>query len=211
VLPARVHRHALGLPAGSIRAILAIMVLGLLWILMVLPEEKQIQIPVYLFYLTFLILGHFFAAHGHSIAAEGPVEKSPLYLPRGTLRTLFVLGFVAVLGWRYYVHRDWNDLLKLKDPLIEQAYLPLILVGAFFIGVFVARVVTPLISGPDGPSPWFQDIQAWVALLAAIGLGVEFLIHLVINPSLDEAQRVELPGMQIILASIISFYYGARS
>src|SRR6266851_4385353 len=118
---ARVPRQPLGLPAGSVRALLTFMVLGLIWALMLLPEEKQIQIPLYLYYLMFLILGSFFAAHGQSIA--GPA--SPLYLPRGTLRTLIIAGFLAVLGYRYYVHQDIEDLLNVREPLLQQPFLPL--------------------------------------------------------------------------------------
>ena len=60
---ATTYRQPLNLPAGSIRALLVLMVLGLIWALMLLPEERGVQIPLYLFYLMFLLLGHFFAAH----------------------------------------------------------------------------------------------------------------------------------------------------
>src|SRR5262249_47313376 len=170
--------------AGSVRALLAFLVLGTIWTLMLLPEEKGVRIPVYLFYLMFLILGHFFAAHGHSIAGPDTGKASPLYLPRGTLRILIVLGFIAVLAWRYYQRIDWDDLLRLQEPLLAQPYLPLVLVGAFLLGVLVARVVRGLFAGSGGIAPWFQDLQAWVALLATLFFGVEVLVQLVIYPTL---------------------------
>src|SRR5260370_41974989 len=92
-------RQQLGLPAGSVRALLTFMILGLIWALMLLPEEKEVKIPLYLYYLMFLILGHFFAAHGHSIASPATGTASPLYLPRGTLRILIIVGFLAVMGY----------------------------------------------------------------------------------------------------------------
>src|SRR5712691_5655550 len=124
-------RQPLGLPAGSVRALLTFIVLGLIWALMLLQKE----IPLYLFYLMFLILGSFFAAHGHSIAGPAGDSRNPLYLPRGTLRTLIILGFAAVLGWRYYVNPDWRALLEIKQAVVEQPYLPLVLLGGFFLGV----------------------------------------------------------------------------
>jgi hypothetical protein len=185
------------------------MILGMIWVLLLLPEDKAVQIPIYLFYLMFLILGHFFAAHGHSIAGPKTGAASPLYFPRGSLRALIVLGFVAVLGWRYYAQRNFDDLLRLQ-PLLEQPYLPLVLVGAFLLGVLMARVVN-LFAGSQGIMPWFQDFQAWVALLATLGLVAEILIQLVINPSLEPDSRLHLPQWQMLLAAIVSFYFGARS
>jgi hypothetical protein len=195
-------RQPLGLPAGSVRALLAFMVLGIIWALMLLPDVKGI--PLYLFYLMFLILGHFFAAHGHSIAGPTTGPASPLHLPRGSLRLLIVLGFAAVLGYRYYVRRSFEGLFDLQSPISEQPYLPLVLVGAFFLGVFVSRVLFRSL-----PSAWLQDLQAWVALLATIGLVAEVIIQLVINPTLKEP--LNLPSWQTILAAIICFYFGARS
>jgi hypothetical protein len=183
------------------------MVLGLIWALMLIPDTKGI--PLYLFYLMFLILGHFFAAHGHSIAGPDTGPASPLHFPRGTLRVLIVVGFAAVLGWRYYVHRSFENLFDLQQPILEQPYLPLVLVGAFFLGVLIGRLVMRSSARTGGASPWMQDVQAWLALLAALGLVAEFVFHIFINPSLEEAR---IPATwQMILAAIISFYFGLRS
>jgi hypothetical protein len=205
--PVRPPRHALGLPAGSVRALLTLMILGLVWALLLVPEEKDIRVPVYLYYLMFLILGHFFAAHGHSIAGPTAGPASPLHLPSGTLRTLIIVGFLAVLGYRYYVYRDFEKLFKLGEPLFEQPYLPLVILGGFFVGVFLNRVIIRSV----GITPWFQDILAWVAMLATLGLSAEVIVQLVINPSLDREQRLTLYPWHLFLSAIISFYFGLRS
>jgi hypothetical protein len=187
------------------------MVMGLIWTLLLLPDEYEVRVPLYLYYLMFLILGHFYAAHGHSIAGAKTGSASPLYLPRGTLRTLIFLGFVGVLGWRYYTHQDLENLLKLREPIMEQPLLPIVLLGAFFVGVLMARVVGRAVTGPPGTAAWIQDMQAWVALLAVLGLGVEVLVLLVINPSMDPEHRLHLPHWEMFLAGIVAFYFGARS
>jgi hypothetical protein len=210
-VPVRYARQPLGLPAGSVRALLTIIVLGLIWTLMVLPEDRVKGIPLYLFYLMFLVLGHFFAAHGHSIAGPSTGPASPLHLPRGSLRTLVILGFLGVLGWRYYQHPDWQEIFRLQQPIVDQPYLPLVLVGAFFLGVFLSRGIGQLFRGPEGESPWLQDLRAWLALLATVGLAIEVIIQLVINPSLPPERQLSLPTWQMILAAIVSFYFGARS
>jgi hypothetical protein len=208
--PPRYQRQPLGLPAGSVRALLALAVLGLIWALLLSPDET-IQVPLYLYYLMFLILGHFFAAHGHSIGGPNTGPSHPLYLPGGTLRILMIGGFIAVLAVRYHRHPDLEGLLKLQEKPTDYPLLPIILVGGFFLGIFVNRVVGRLFSGPQGPAPWFQDILSWVALLATVGLVVEVLIQVVINPTLEQDRRVNLPGFQAGLAAAVSFYFGVRS
>jgi len=203
----RAARQPLGLPAGSVRALLLLMILVLIWGLMLYPADKEIRIPLYLYYLMFLGLGHFFAAHGHSIAGPVTGPASPLHLPRGSLRTIFFLGFLGVLGYRYYVHRSFDDVLQMQEPLLQQAYLPLVILGGFFFGIFLNRVVGRMV----GFSPPFQDVLAWLALLATIGLCAEVLIQLVINPSVEPANRLQLGPWHVILSGIISLYFGARS
>ena len=59
------RRHALGLPAGSVRALLAFMVLAVLWLLALYGLTPSGQVPltfIYLQYVMILILAHFFAA-----------------------------------------------------------------------------------------------------------------------------------------------------
>jgi hypothetical protein len=202
-----VRRQPLGLPAGSVRALLTFMILGLIWALLLLPEEKNVRVPLYLYYLMFLVLGHFYAAHGQSIAGPETGPASPLHLPRGTLRTLIILGFVAVFGYRYYVYRNFEELFKVREQPLQQPYLPLIILAGFFVGVFLNRVVLRLI----GIRPWYQDILAWVALLATLGLSAEVIMQLIINPSVEPAQQLHLYQWHLVLSAIISFYFGLRS
>ncbi|GIW80943.1 MAG: hypothetical protein KatS3mg105_2750 [Gemmatales bacterium] len=65
-------RYAFGLPAGSVRALLAFLILGLVWALMIM----QRPVPLYLQYVMFIILGHYFAAHSKSIKALD--EREPV-------------------------------------------------------------------------------------------------------------------------------------
>ncbi len=159
----------------------------------------------------FLALGHFFAAHGKSIAGAGSPEPSPLHLPRGIIRTLLMLGFVGVFAWRYYKDQDFQHFRDLNKPDVEQAYLPFVLVGAFFLGILVNRMVR-IGRGNAGTQPyWFQDILAWISLLAMVGLAAEVVMLVIINPTLPAERQINLPNWQMILAGIISFYFGVRS
>jgi hypothetical protein len=206
------RRHAFGLPAGSIRAILAFIVLGLIWALMYFERG----IPLYLQYLMFLILGHYFAAHHKTIKPYERNEFSPLFMPRGFIRTLIFLGFVGVIIAIFFQHRDnmqdWARDLKMQTDRTASIYMPLLLVVGFLFGLIVARIGW-LLGGKAGQPGWYQDIQAWLALLSALGLAGVVIVHLVINPSLETSGKalIKLPHLEVFLAPIVGFYFGARS
>ena len=204
-------RHALGLPAGSVRALLALSVLGLLWLLAIVPMPGhgetlgKVELPTVfmdLQILMVLMLAHFFAAHGHSIRTTSE-QKSPLGLPRGSVRFLLLAGY---LGLAVYLYRTEP---KFEYPSSSAIILLLVLTSGFFLGNLLTAGVRSL-SGGVLPF-WFQDIQAWIALLSILCMGILFIILLFINPSVSLEERVPLPTVEAILAALVGFYFGARS
>src|SRR5262245_568951 len=206
------RRHPLGLPAGSVRALLAFMVFGIVWMMLLLPEQagKEIRIPLYLYYLMFLILGSYFAARGHAHAPTGAKEAPPLHMPRGSLRLLMIVGFAAALGWSFYHNPDFlkrlNPVDRLSPDAPEQPYLPLVLLGAFFLGIVVNRIANVLLANPmTGLPAWYQDVLAWISLLAMIGLAAEVIIRLLIYPKAGPERHFELPHWEGFLTALVAF------
>jgi hypothetical protein len=203
------RRHPLGLPAGSVRALLTLMVLGTVWALLALPPEKELHVPLYLHYLTFLVIGSYFGTR--SVNREAG-ESPPLYLPRGSVRLIIILGFVAVIAWGAYQNPGFlNRMTPSLEQLSEQPLLPLVIFGAFFVGVIISALAHMVLAGPLGLPAWYQDLQAWVSLLAVLGLGAEVIYQLVILPGLEPESAMKLPHWQGILSGIVAFYFGARS
>ena len=209
-VPSLPPRHALGLPAGSVRALLALSVLALLWLLALQPligrerSVSEFQLPTVfmdLQILMVLILAHFFSAHGHSIRAH-PEQKSPLGLPRGSVRFLLLAGY---LGLAVYLYRTQP---KFEYPPTSAVILLLVLTSGFFSGHVLTGAVRWLAGGilPY----WFQDVQAWVALLAMLSMGVLLIILLFINPSLSLGREISVPFLEAILAALVGFYFGSR-
>jgi hypothetical protein len=204
VAPTSPPRHALGLPAGSIRAVLTLMVVGLTCVLLLLPSRPNV--PPYLIYLLFIGLGHFFAAHSSSIGRVAG-QASPLYLPRGFVRLAVMAGLIATVAWGYTHDRAGLE-KQLSDSLqglADQPHLPLVILGTFFAGVVVRSLV-----GRQRPPIWLQDMEAWVALLGVLGMAIDFLIKVVIQPSLTET-TINPQLWEAILAGIVTFYFGERS
>jgi hypothetical protein len=199
------RRHALGLPAGSVRALLTALVFGLLATIII--TQHQAEVPTlynYLWYLLLLIIAHYYAAHGNSIRThEG--EKSPLGLPRGFFRFLFFIGFILLIIWLYYEHQSF------APPSQSPAANPLVLLAGFFAGVGVARLVR-WTHGEQGPPFWFQDLQAWIALIAVLVLIVEVCVRVFINPTVPPEQQLFKDGQwEGVFAALVGFYFGARS
>lgn len=207
VAPGGRVRHPLGLPRGSVRAVLAFMVFGTVWTLLLIPAEKVTAgIPPYLFYLTFLILGSYFGSRAATPHPAG--APHPLFLPRGSIRGLIIIGFVVACGLGYHHDPLFFQRIKL-DQATWQPLVLFLLFGGFFAGVVVNRLAELLLKRPDGMPVWYQDVLAWISVLAVFGLAFEVIYQLVIVP--NSASASELPQWQGILAGIVAFYFGART
>src|SRR5262245_28083854 len=204
-------RHALNMPAGSIRALLAFGVLASLWVLVLRPggDEGPLANPeaslafIYLQFLMILILAPFFTAHGHTIGSQVS-NRSPLGLPKGTVRFLLLAGYLGLAA--YLLHTKPRFEMPETGNMI---LLPLVLITGFFLGHVITGGMWVL-AGGTLPA-WFQDLQAWVALVALFLLGAIIIVRLVINTSLPLESRIDIPLTEAILAGLVGFYFGARS
>ena len=137
----------------------------MLWTMAFEPtrHEKMPLDFLYLQFLMMLVLAHYFAAHGSTIGKRAS-GSSPLGLP-GEACVLLLAGY---LGLAYYLYQERQKLEFESPPQANLiVFLALILTG-FFAGHILTAAVR-FVSGGALPA-WFQDIQAWVALLAMLGL-----------------------------------------
>jgi hypothetical protein len=204
--PVVARRHALGLPAGSVRAAHVLGIVALICAIILIPSRNIVEIPPYLVYLLFLMLGHYFAAHGVTIATREDPSPSPLYLPGGVVRFLIIVALVGCIGWQLY-----SDPERLKEQyeksltaLQNEPYMPLVILGAFIFGVIVRSIV-----GRTNPPAAWQDFEAWISLIALLMLAIAALIHLGINVTLPE--NLHLPTWEACVGGVIAFYFGERS
>jgi hypothetical protein len=114
------------------------------------------------------------------------------------------IAYTIIYDPEKWSHTVTNTVNRLKD----EPYMPVFILGGFFLGV-IARVI---FGGGNNQSPVYQDIIAWVSLIAMVGIIVQVLIVFVINPSLsEETGTIELPALEGVLAGTIAFYFAARS
>jgi hypothetical protein len=197
-------RHPLGLPPGSVRAVLALMIAGLFWLFLALPDTlpEDERVPLFLYAMLALVL-LFIGQHGHTIGHH-ITGHSPLYLPRGVLRAVLILGTAAELGWLYYAHPDRLTNRLTPDPNLIGHWPELLLAtfGGFGVGYIVRK-------GPWRTSAGFQDILAWVSLLAMIGLVGYTILIVFVKPTMR--LPIDPSTFETILSAIVAFYFGARS
>jgi len=188
--------HALGLPGGSVRALLALGVVGTVCGLLLRDPGRPL--PDHLENLLFVVLGHYFAARsqaGSNDPANGP---PPLFLPRGSVRLLLVAALIAV-GVQVYRQGDAQSLRGL---------VTLILVFAFLLGLLLARVGRWLRRRVAGPSRFFADLQGLLGLAAIGALALQAFAGVLPGPETLGVGRV---GVEQGLAALVGFYFGARS
>jgi hypothetical protein len=269
-------RHAFGWPAGSVRAILALGVLAVLWLVVLyifylsapktyeltgrslarlkaegtpddvlkklaplkdqelktqqdfmkaleeLPWSKdelnkplrdrivkhasKLEVPrsfLYLQVLMVLILAHFFTAHGGSIRPDRDT-RSPLGLPRGSVRLLLVAGYVG-MGYFLWTHSDRLDLHSIPA---SEFLLP---TGLMLAGFLIGHVLSGLFRRTLGWLPHrFVDLEAWIGLLAIVAMTILILIHLFINPTLGD-NLIPVAPLEAFLGAVVGLYFGARS
>ncbi len=200
--------HALGLPSGSIRALLAILMFATVWgLLWIHPTE---EVPDYLSGLLFIIMGHYFAARRRApeVQEQGP---PPLFLPRGSVRLLLVGGSVALAVLLFQ-----NGRLTSLDQ--NRGVVTLLLVGGFLLGAALNTVMAWWRDRGHQPPRLVEDVRAVVSLAAAgllVFLVVNRLYLIVPTAQIDEFFKpwvhVGRFGPEHILAAVVGFYFGSRS
>src|SRR5215469_8506060 len=104
-IPLSAKRHALGLPAGSVRAAHTLIIVGLSCAMLLVNTTPVRPIPPYLIYLLFMVLGHYFAHRSGAVAGSG---YHPLYLPRGFVRLIVMVALIGTVVW--CLHNDPDKL-----------------------------------------------------------------------------------------------------
>ena len=200
--------HAFGLPAGSVRALLAVLIFVTIWGLLVVRPNQEV--PDYLRDLLFIIMGHYFAARRRSGPAEEP-GPPPLYLPRGSVRLFLVVGSIAVAVLLFRQGR----LTALDD---NPGVVTLLLIGGFLPGVALNTVATWWRDRGHHTPRIVEDLRALISMAAAGILVILVWNHIVVlfpTDFVDEllTARVHLGrlGVEHILAAVVGFYFGSRS
>ena len=181
----------LRLPRGSIRAFVTVLLTMCAFLLVLTGEE----IPGCHLNLLLAIIGYYFGFRLKMKAARSRIydaatrQNQPLFLPAGCVRLFLVAALVATVGLLW--HRGRLDEIQYAEFFI--------ILSGLILGYFTARMM----SGRRGPGLYttLNHLKGAIVLAAALSL---FLL-------LVTGLHTEFGYLSLVLAAVVTFYFGSRS
>ena len=194
-------RPPLGLPRGSVRAIVTLMIVAVVIVLTVREEPLTALLAETLM----VALAHYFTSRRliklppdvkRKLEADGILEHEPhpLYLPQHAVRVIIVLAFMGLAAWLIREEKIWKpDVLS-----------TLVVVFAYFLGVILSSILLwrskRTLAGTQ-TLVWWEDLKAVAVMLAIAGLLTAYLL----------GQQAALPDWFANgTFGLILFYFGSR-
>jgi hypothetical protein len=196
------QRHPLGLPPGSVRALLCLVVVSFV----VAQTARGIGVAVVWHESLMIMLAHYFTTRRmvpltsdlrSRLEESGEIEReaNPLYLPRHSVRILIIAAF-ASLG--YYLYRG--------SRLFEPGSLPLLVsVGAYLLGTLAKASLSWLARNRQTVAPaWWVDFKAIVTLtIVLLTVGLQLC-------GLTSVAGLETARLEDFSLGLVLFYFGSR-
>ncbi len=193
-------RHPLGLPAGSVRAALTLMVVAFI----VYQTATKHEIGLLWSETLMIVLAHYFTSRRfvelpkevkEDLITRGiyPHDEQPLFLPRHTIRTVIILAFV---GLAIFLFREGRLFDRQSIAIVGT-------VGAYFLGLLVNAIVRWW-RGEKRGAGWWDDTKAVITLLI---VATTLIVELT---GLSTALPIKTEDLQNATLGLILFYFGSR-
>ena len=193
VSPAPALKAPLGLPTGSVRAILALVLCGTQWYLILQGRA----VPELLASAALLVVAFYFGVRSTApVTGPAPAAKvrQPLFLPRGSVRFVLLGGFLAVIAYVWVLGRAVPQELA----LIFQVLL------SYLIGFAFAALVYRRAQKGLAPSRTASAARSGIAVVALAVTGV-------VCSSIASGVPAFVPeDAEKFLTWTVAFYFGSR-
>lgn len=192
-------RHTYGLPAGTVRGFMSVLICSFFWIVLLISDQTPpFTAPLGHFVLLFLVFSAF---------ASHPIQHDQSPLLPWLMRLIFVGGSVAVIA---FVAINYPG--RLQERLTpSHTELPswLLLVSTMAIG-FAAGLFARFVLGRD--SNLYMTIRGWLGTVAMLLLVAETVFQFVIRPAMGNPPTADaLKIWEAIIIAFVSAYFGTRS
>jgi hypothetical protein len=189
----------LGLPSGSVRALLTLLIVAV--VIVQVTRGREVE-PLWTETLM-IALAHYFTSRRfinlapdvmRRLESDGRIdaEAHPLYLPRHSIRAVLMLTFV---GLAIYLYRE-NQLLQ------PPALSILGVVFAYLLGIVARGLLAWWTKGRTTTTiQWWEDVKAAVVLLALVFMAGAYF--------LDQTDLVPHQVRNGTLGLVL-FYFGSR-
>lgn len=185
-----------GLPMGTVRGFLSVLICSFFWILLMFPADSTIRAPLgHFFLLTLVFLA--FASH--------PFHEKQHLLP-WLMKLLFVGGSVAAVAFAIYrdPHTAAVRLTPAADDVVQWPALLGCLAGGFGVALFLRFVL-------GRHSHMFLTLRAWVGVIAILLLLGETVFQYLIVPNIEPVSQNALKVWEGMLIAAVAAYFGARA
>ena len=194
-------QHPFGLPLGTVRAFMAVLILANFWMVLLWPGGDPKP-----------MLGHFFmlplVLYSFTLSRDPRPEGMFRRILPFLLRLLLIAGTVAALAfvvsngvenYRERLTPDFNEFKEFWMPFS----------ASLGIGL-VTGITLNALFGPHGD--FFRTARAWLSVVSMVMLTIEllmFVIHLQ-SASSDVGFLAFLRNYQVVQIGIVSAYFGTR-
>jgi hypothetical protein len=198
--PGLTHEYpTFGLPSGSVRGFLSVLICSFFWIVLLLPPDSTLMVTP--------PLGHFFLLTMVFLAfASHPLPEDRTHMLPWLLRVLFVGGSVVVVA--FAVWKDPHLAARRLTPSAAEIYQWPVLLGCLAGGFGVALFLRFLLGRR---SEVFMTLRAWVGVIALLLLLVETVLQFLILPNMAEKNQDALKIWEGVLIAAVAGYFGSRA
>lgn len=193
-------RHPFGLPMGTVRGFMSLLICSFFWIFLMLPDGRSQTAPLAHFFLLTLV---FLAFASHPFPQQGARSE---FLP-WLMRVLFVGGSVAVVAYTAANHpeRLASRLTPSPADVVEWPVLLGTLAGGFGVGLFLRFIL-------GRNSDMFQTARAWIGVIAVLLLVAETVYQFAIKPSMAEPPGPDATKVwDGLIIGCVAAYFGSRA
>ena len=196
-VPAVQEYPTFGLPAGSVRGVLSVLICSFFWIVLLMPSDSAVTAPLGHFFLLTLVFLSFASHPSH--------EARSHFLP-WLLRVLFVGGSVVVVALA--VFKDSHQAsVRLTPSAAEITQWPVLLgclAGGFGLALFLRFVL-------GRRSEVFMTLRAWIGVVAMLLLLIETILQFMVLPGMADKNMEALKAWEGFLTAVVAAYFGSRA
>lgn len=193
-------RHPFGLPLGSVRGFLSLLIVGFFWIVLLWPDEQRSKPLLGHYFMMALVLLTF---SPYSKAGARP-EDGPQFLP-WILRWFTVLGTIAVISFVAVRYPDRLSRLT-PDPLeFQQWWGPFLATtaGGFAFGKGIRHLL-------GATTPLFTTLRSWFSVVGMLMLVLEMIFFVAVTTTEGNTEDFAHYWQAFELA-IVAAYFGTRA
>ena len=193
-------RQPFGLPLGTVRAFLSLLICGFFWVVMLWPDANTAPRPLLAHYFMLMLVFLAFSPYSKGAAVE---DESSRWLPR-LLRFLAVAGTVGVVGLALAQnHMQLKDRITPDPQEVKDWWVPFLATTA---GAYAAGLTVRFLLGRENPV--FQSLRAWLSVAGMLLLFGEIVFWVAVANAQEKPDIHILQGFNL---AFIAAYFGTRA